>query len=111
MLRIKFISIEEFLELQVNEQDFLLVDVLSERSYNEGHIPGAINIPVDNLNEDTLLEEKITKDDIIVVYCASYACQKSTKAAKRLLGMGYDKTFDFKPGKRGWRRAGLQLEK
>ena len=111
MLRIRVISIEGLLELQGNEQDFLLVDVLSVKSYNDGHIPGAINIPVDNLNEDTLSEEQITRDDIIVVYCASYACQKSTKAAKRLLEMGYEKIFDFKAGKRGWRRAGLPLEK
>jgi rhodanese-related sulfurtransferase len=109
--RIKFISIEELLEMQVNDQDFKLVDVLSERSFNEGHIPGAINISVDDLNEDILLQEQITQDDTIIVYCASFACQKSTKAAKRLLEMGYEKTFDFKAGKRGWRRAGLQLEK
>lgn len=111
MSRIRFISIEELLEMQVNDQDFKLVDVLSEKSFNEGHIPGAINILVDNLAEDILLEEQITKDDTIVVYCASYACPKSTKAAKRLLEMGYEKTFDFKAGKREWRRAGLQLEK
>lgn len=111
MSRIKLISIEELLEMQVNDQDFKLVDVLSEKGFNEGHIPGAINIPIDNLNEGTLLEKQITQDDTIIVYCASYACQKSTKAAKRLLEMGYEKTFDFKAGKRGWRRAGLQLEK
>ena len=97
--------------MKVNDQDFKLVDVLSENTYNESHIPGAISLPVDNLNEDTLFEKQITQEDTIIVYCASYACQKSTKAAKRLLEMGYEKTFDFKAGKRGWRRAGLQLEK
>ncbi|WP_287584623.1 rhodanese-like domain-containing protein [Candidatus Borrarchaeum sp.] len=111
MSRIRFISIEKLLEMQANDQDFKLIDVLSENSYNESHIPGAINIPVDNLNEDTLLEKQITQEDTIIVYCASYACPKSTKAAKRLLEMGYKKTFDFKAGKREWRRAGLQLEK
>jgi rhodanese-related sulfurtransferase len=110
--RIRFISIEKLLEMQANDQDFKLVDVLSEKSFNESHIPGAINIPFDGgWSEETLTKEGITKDDTIVVYCASYACPKSTKATKRLLEMGYDKTFDFKTGKRGWRRAGLQLEK
>ena len=111
MTRIRFISIEELLEMQVNDQDFKLIDVLSEKSYNESHIPRAINIPVDELNEKTLAKEHVTKADTIVVYCASYVCQKSTKAAKKLIKMGYDKTFDFKAGKRGCRRAGLQLEK
>ncbi len=112
MSRIKFISIEKLLEMQANDQDFKLVDVLSEKNFNESHILGAINIPFDDSrSEETLAKEGITKDDTIVVYCASYACQKSTKATKKLLEMGYEKTFDFKAGKRGWCHAGLQLEK
>jgi rhodanese-related sulfurtransferase len=110
--RIRLISIEELLEMQVNDRDFKLVDVLPEKIFNESHIPGAINIPFDDgWSEKTLVKEGITKDDTIVVYCASYACQKSTKAAKKLSAMGYENTFDFKAGKRGWKHAGLQLVK
>ena len=111
MSRIRFISIEELLEMQANDQDFKLVDVLSEKNFNESHIPGAINIPFDDLDEKALAKGNVTKDDTIVVYCASYACQKSTKAAKKLSAMGYENTFDFKAGKRGWKHAGLQLVK
>ncbi|MFX1521769.1 MAG: rhodanese-like domain-containing protein [Promethearchaeota archaeon] len=112
MSRIRFISIEELLEMRANDQDFKLVDVLSEKSFNESHIPGAINLPLDDSwSEETLAKEGLTKDDTIVVYCASYACQKSTKATKKLLELGYAKTFDFKIGKRGWTQAGLQFEK
>jgi len=35
----------------------------------------------------------------------------STRADKKLLEMGYEKTLDFKAGKRGWSNAGLKLEK
>ena len=52
MKRIKFISIEQLLEMMENKDKFRLVEVLSEDSYKEGHIPNAISIPVDNLEKE-----------------------------------------------------------
>jgi rhodanese-related sulfurtransferase len=95
--------------MNANEEKFTLVDVLSEESYKEGHIPGAINIPLGNL--ESLAERYLDRKDTIVVYCGSYSCQASTKATKKLLEMGYENTLDFKAGKRGWQHAGLKLKK
>ena len=109
MKRIKFIPIEQLLEMMENNDKFKLVEVLSEDSYKDGHIPGAINIPVDKLEKDS--GKKLKKTDTIVVYCASYHCPASTNAAKILLKMGYNKVFDFKGSKKTWVDAGLELEK
>ena len=42
-------------ELQrlVREENAQIVDVLPSREYSEGHLPGAINIPLKKLNRDT----------------------------------------------------------
>ena len=109
MAKIKLIPIETLLEMQENGEKFKLVDVLREDSYNEGHIPGAINIPADMLQG--LASKHLNKNDKIVVYCASYGCHASTNAAKILLDSGYKNVFDFKAGKKGWVNAGLELEK
>jgi len=109
MKKLTFITIERLLEMNANEEKFTLVDVLSEESYKEGHIPGAINIPLGNL--EPLAERYLDRKDTIVVYCGSYSCQASTKATKKLLEMGYENTLDFKAGKRGWQHAGLKLKK
>jgi rhodanese-related sulfurtransferase len=109
MKKLTFITIERLLEMNANEEKFTLVDVLSEESYKEGHIPGAINIPLGNL--EPLAERYLNRKDTIVVYCGSYSCQASTKATKKLLEIGYENTLDFKAGKRGWQHAGLKLEK
>ncbi len=53
----------------------------------------------------------LKKDETIVVYCSDYRCQTSTKAARRLLEMGYEKVFEYKAGKRGWVHCGLELER
>ena len=109
MKKLRFITIERLLEMNANDEKFTLVDVLSEESYKEGHIPGAINIPLGDLGQ--MAERYLDKQDTIVVYCGSYSCQKSTKATRKLPEMDYEKTLDFKAGKRGWQHAGLGLEK
>ena len=109
MAKIKFIPIESLLEMQENNEEFKLVEVLREDSYKEGHIPGAINIPVDMLQG--LASKHLNKNDTIVVYCANYGCHASINAAKALLDFGYKKVLDFKAGKKGWVDAGLELEK
>ena len=109
MKKLRFITIERLLEMKANNEKITLVDVLSEESYKEDHIPGAINIPLRKLEQ--MAEHHLDKQEIIVVYCGSYSCQKSTKAARKLLELGYENTLDFKAGKRGWQHTGLGLEK
>jgi len=91
--RVKFITIEDLLEMSANNKMFKLVEVLLE-DYKSGHIPGAICLPLDQLG--ALARQHLRKTDLIVVYCASYQCHASTNAAKALLKMGYRKTVDFK---------------
>jgi rhodanese-related sulfurtransferase len=109
MRRLRLITIENLLEMLENKERFKLVEVLAKEEYDKGHIPGAINIPLDEL--EALATQKLKKTDIIVVYCASYTCHASTKAARKLLELGYESTVDFKGGKRWWQHAGLELEK
>lgn len=49
---------------------FMLVETLSETSYQHAHLPGAINLPPDKVTSDApeLLPDKNAD---IVVYCAS----------------------------------------
>jgi rhodanese-related sulfurtransferase len=93
----------------LNEEKFKLVEVLPDESYREGHIPGAINMPLEKL--ETLAKGNLKKNDTIVVYCGDYTCEASTKAARKLLEMGYKNILDFKGGKREWIHAGFKLHK
>ncbi len=107
-MKIRYIPIETLLEMRANNEKFKLVEALSEESFAQGHIPGAINFPMDKLKEKA--KKLLKKTDTIVIYCASYHCQASTNAARLLLGMGYKKVLDYKAGKKGWQDAGLELE-
>jgi len=107
--RIRLITLEDLLEMKVNHDAFKLVEVLSSEQYREGHIPGAINLPEAEIPKKH--DDVLKKGDTIVVYCNSYRCQASTRAAGALLELGYKNTLDFKASKKGWVDAGLELEK
>jgi rhodanese-related sulfurtransferase len=59
------------LKLKIDRSDkFVLVETLPAVTYHHAHLPGAINLPLDQINElaPTLLPDKAAE---IVVYCAS----------------------------------------
>ena len=109
MKKIKLITIEQLLEMMESKEKFKLVEVLSEDSFKEGHLPNAINLPVTNLKN--LASRHLKKNEVVVVYCMSYACHASTHASEILLNLGYNNVLDFKAGKQGWIDNGLELEK
>lgn len=102
------ISTEELAEKIENQEEFVLVDVLSEDHFAEGHLPGAINIPLDTIAEEAT--EQLDRDQEIVVYCASESCQASPKAAKKLEAMGFKNVRDYEPGLKGWKESGHKVE-
>lgn len=62
--RMDVISPEQYLDS--NSEDTLLLDVRTVSEFEEGHIEGAINIPVDSLRERM---DELDKDKEIIEYC------------------------------------------
>lgn len=61
------ISREDLKEKIDRGDEFVLVDTLGEQFYRHSHLPGAINLPLEEIGR---AEEEIPdKDTEIVVYC------------------------------------------
>jgi len=69
-VNMKTISSDELKAKMDRKDDFVLVEALAKASYDHAHLPGAINIPPDQVADlaPTLLPDKNAD---IVVYCAS----------------------------------------
>jgi len=67
--------------------DVILIDVRSEREFNGGHIPGAINIPLGQLQTE-IQQIATDKSQDIVVYCQTG--NRSNQALGLLNNMGYE---------------------
>jgi rhodanese-related sulfurtransferase/DNA-binding transcriptional ArsR family regulator len=82
-----------------------VVDVRPPEEFAQGHIPGALNIPLDQL-ERRLGE--IPNDREAVAYCRGPWCVLSFEAVARLRSAGVN-ARRLKDGLPEWRRAGLPV--
>ena len=89
--------------------EFVLVDALSPMSYAMSHLPGAINITPDWV-DDRARRRIPDANTEIVVYCADLTCDSSVAVANRLIELGYRNVRHYAEGKRDWVEAGLPLE-
>ena len=87
----------------------LLFEALSAQYFDDWHLPGARNMPLDAVAE---LAPRLAPDKAapIVVYCANAACQNSHIAAARLTQLGYTDVRVYAGGKKDWSEAGLPVE-
>lgn len=68
----------------------ILIDVRTPKEYKDGHVPGAINRPVEDINS---WKDSIEKEQAIYLYCRSG--NRSGQAAKTLKNNGYSKVYDL----------------
>lgn len=67
----------------IDSGDYIVLDVRTKEEYDVSHVVGAINIPLNEINEEIALD----KTKKILVYCQSGG--RSTSAASLLESMGY----------------------
>lgn len=79
----------------INEYSTVVIDVRSQQEFKEGHINGAINIPLYRIKNDCT--NVITdRNKYIVVYCTSGI--RSQKAQIILNSLGYNNVYNLKCG-------------
>ena len=83
-----------------------LLDVRPEEEFQLGHLPGAVNIPVEEL-EQRLVD--LPRDQEIIAYCRGIYCALSVDAVMALRRRGYDANR-LADGFPDWVEAGLQVE-
>lgn len=87
----------------------VLVETLRTEHFEQGHLPGAIHIHFEAIDElaSQLLPDKGAP---IVTYCSNQACGNSGHAQARLEALGYTDVRTYADGKEDWESAGLELE-
>jgi rhodanese-related sulfurtransferase len=85
----------------------LLLDVRTSQEYVSGHVPGAVNIPHDQLSS-RLNEIRAHRDEQVVVYCERGG--RAGKAAETLQGEGFTSIRHLTGDMSAWRSADLPTE-
>jgi len=104
----KTIEREELKRRLQEDDDLVLIEVLSEREYRRSHIKGAINIPFKEIAHRA--RDRFAPDQPIVVYCADRQCRASPIAAEKLQHSGFRDVSEYRGGKQDWEQAGYPIE-
>ena len=77
----------------INTGNVILADIRDEQSYMQAHIPDAIHLTDDNLDE---FKKNTGLDETIIIYC--YHGINSLGAAQYFANMGYRNVFSLNGG-------------
>ena len=89
---IKYVSMDEIVQIMNENSNYIILDVRSMQEYNEGHIPNAICIPNETISED-IINKLPNKEQLILIYCRSG--NRSKQAAQKLKNLGYTNLIEF----------------
>ena len=86
------ISMDEAVKMMRDEKDYIILDVRRPDEFAEGHIPGAINVPNEEIGTAEIAELP-DKSQLILVYCRSG--RRSKEASEKLVMLGYTNIVEF----------------
>ncbi len=85
------------------QKKLLVINVLPHDTFQDCHIDGSINVPLEKLPS---YAQDLDKEQPIVVYCASYKCPASRNAWKLLNEMGFSNVLAYEGGIAEWFQKG-----
>lgn len=105
---VRLISVGEMKTMMDSGEKIMLLNPLSDILFNEGNIPGSVNIPLGEITGSGKLPRD--KEALIVTYCLGPKSLVSKEAAGLLTENGYLNIRWFREGTAGWILAGYPLE-
>lgn len=93
------VSVDEFAKVIVDNQ-VQLIDTRTEAEFNEGHIPGAVNIDVNASDFESKVGQKVDKNRPVALYCRGG--RRSKIAAERIVALGYNDIVELNTGFISW---------
>ena len=106
----KTLNIRDARRLVEQNEDLTVVETLPAEYFDEFHLPGAKNVPLDEDFEKAMRQAVPDEESPVMVYCMDRNCDASEKAAARLERMGYTDVYDLPGGKIEWKENGLPTE-
>jgi rhodanese-related sulfurtransferase len=104
-----FINVDEAVNI-FRRGDGLFIDSRHDDEFKEGHIKGAISLPLSKLEAHPDLVRGLPKDTLIVTYCSGEECALSIDLGERLALLGFTDVKVFFSGWLEWKKRNLPIE-
>ena len=93
----------------IANSEVTVVDALPASYYEQQHLPGAVNLYVEDA-ATRAAEVLPNKSSAIVAYCSNESCPNSEGVARTLTRLGYTDVRKYREGLQDWVEAGLPTE-
>lgn len=90
----------ELIQENLENEDFVILDVRSPSEFKSGHIPGAVNINYYDSDFEAQLDE-LDKDKVYLLYCRSGG--RSSNALKKMIRLEFKRVYHLKKGYNSWK--------
>jgi rhodanese-related sulfurtransferase len=98
------VTIAQAKEMIANDRYLVILDVRTPTEFSNGHIEGAINIPVDTIQ---VRIKELNPRDKILIYCDSGS--RSVFASEILVDKGFTRIYNMFEGYEAWKDAGYPV--
>ena len=90
-----------------------IIDARSSASFSEGHIAGALSLPLEEARKNPAhpVKAQLAPDATIVAYCNGFSCHDSMDLAQLLMHAGYRSVYVYEGGFPEWRDSGYPVAK
>ena len=89
----------------------VFIDARSRENYEDGHIKGALSLPVGQFDESIdAFHDQYSTSSSIVTYCSGRTCEDSRRLADLLFDEGYTNVTVMIDGYPGWESEGYPIE-
>lgn len=108
MSEAKQLKLDDFLTTRESDESLIIIDVRDAEKFDEGHIPGAMNI------HKTVITDEITSvvgDRSARIVCHCGGGESGPRSAEALAAMGYENVSYLVGGFRGYEASGEEIEK
>ena len=103
---VTYTSIDEAREL-LGDPGAIFLDARPAAAFDEGHIEGALSLPVDDFDEvEQALRAALRRAARLITYCDGIDCEQAAQLADKLTNAGYRNIALMFEGWEAWERAG-----
>ena len=89
----------------LQQQSVILLDARIRDEYLAGHIPGALNVPAEQMYEYQDILNSLSREKWIVCYCDGPPCELGELLASQLFTIGYPLVAYYMDGLDDWKKT------
>jgi rhodanese-related sulfurtransferase len=104
------IKVDELKSWYDQKKPMVIIDSRSEKYFDGRLLPNAKWLPSES-TEKEILATILSKDSLIVVYCAGIKCPASGWLYDKLYSMGYHNLYEYHEGIEEWTQKGYPITK